>query len=271
MLAWPLPATCARFVRFRRLPLTSPPLHPPLWPTPRPVATGVTPRLAWLFDIDGTLLLTQGASREAFSGALRERLGVDDDLAGIAFAGRTEPLILADILARIGRRFDDGDEARFWDAVFAHMGGLLRPGRGLLMPGVPAILDAIEDEPQWVSGLLTGNMTRMALIKLAHFQIDHRFAFGAFGQEAPDRNALACVAVERVRAAYGVPPSRCIVVGDTEHDIACARAAGARVVAVATGAVPREVLAAHEPDLALHDLSDFDEILDWARGVAAGE
>ena len=271
MLAWPLPVTCARFVRFRRLPLASPTLHPPFWPTPRPVASGVTPRLAWLFDIDGTLLLTQGASREAFSGALRERLGVDDDLAGIAFAGRTEPLILADILERIGRRFEDGDEGKFWDAVFAQMGTLLHPGRGLLMPGVPAILDAIEDEPQWVSGLLTGNMTRMALIKLARFQIEHRFAFGAFGQEAANRNALAQVAVERVRAAYGVPPSRCIVVGDTEHDIACARAAGARVVAVATGSVPREVLAAHEPDMMYDDLGDFGALLEWAREVAAGE
>ncbi len=252
-------------------PLTPSPPPPPFWPTPRPARPGVTPRLAWLFDIDGTLLLTQGASRQAFSGALRERLGVDDDLDGVAFAGRTEPLILADILARIGRRFEDGDEARFWDAVFAQMRTLLHPGRGILMPGVPAILDAIELEPRWVSGLLTGNMTRMAQIKLARFQLEDRFAFGAFGQEAADRNALARVAVERVRVAYDVPPSRCIVVGDTEHDIACARAAGARVVAVATGSVPREVLVAHAPDLVFDDLSDFGALLEWAREVAAGD
>jgi phosphoglycolate phosphatase-like HAD superfamily hydrolase len=251
-------------------PLTSPFPNPPSWPIPRPAPAGTAPRLAWLFDIDGTLLLTEGASRQAFSGALRERLGVDDDLAGIAFAGRTEPLILADILARIGRRFEDGDEARFWDAVFAQMRMLLHPGRGLLMPGVPAILDAIDQEPQWVSGLLTGNMTRMAEIKLARFQLEHRFAFGAFGQEAVDRNALARVAVERVRTAYGVPPSRCIVVGDTEHDIACARAAGARVVAVATGSVPRAVLAEHAPDMLFDDLGEFGALLEWAREVARG-
>ena len=51
-------------------------------------------RLAWLFDVDGTLLLTEGAAREAFACAVRDHLGVADDLQDIGFAGRIEPLIL---------------------------------------------------------------------------------------------------------------------------------------------------------------------------------
>jgi phosphoglycolate phosphatase len=66
-----------------------------------------------------------------------------------------------------------------------------------------------------------------------------------------------------------VPSSRCVVVGDTERDIACARAAGAKVVAVATGARPRAHLAALEPDLLLDDLSDTEGVLGWARQLAA--
>jgi phosphoglycolate phosphatase-like HAD superfamily hydrolase len=225
-------------------------------------------RLVWLFDVDGTLLLTDGAAREAFAHAVFERLGVRDDLKGVAFAGRTDPLILADILARHGRVLPDGELEHFWQAAYERMAGLLTPGRGHLLPGVPELLAAVAGEKDWVPALLTGNTTGMARIKLDHFGITDQFAFGAFGEEAADRNALAQVAVTRARERYGVPPERCIVVGDTEHDIACARAAGAHVVAVATGQRDRAVLAAHAPDLLLDDLTG-PECLAFAREVAA--
>src|SRR5262245_18272858 len=146
-----------------------------------------------------------------------------------------------------------------------------RPPRGRLLPGVAQLLHTIAREPSWVSGLLTGNMTEMARIKLDRFGIRDRFAFGAFGEEAEDRDALARVAVERVARSYGVPPGRCIVVGDTEHDIACARAAGAHVVAVASGQRERAVLEAHRPDLLLDDLADHAQLIAWAQGVAERE
>lgn len=228
-------------------------------------------RLVWLFDVDGTLLLTDGAAREAFAFAVRERLGVEDDLRDIAFAGRTDPLILDDILIKHGRGLPDGEAPRFWQTAYGRMASLLTPGRGRLLPGVPELLTAVDAEPAWVPALLTGNTAGMARIKLDHFRLTHRFAFGAFGDEAEDRNALARVAVARALDRYGVPPERCIVVGDTEHDIACARAAGARVVAVATGIRDRALLAAHRPDLLLDDLSDPGPCVAFARGIEAGE
>jgi phosphoglycolate phosphatase-like HAD superfamily hydrolase len=226
------------------------------------------PRLVWLFDVDGTLLLTDGAAREAFARAVFERLGVQDDLRDVAFAGRTDPLILADILARHGRELADGELTRFWQTAYAHMEALLIPGRGRLLPGVPELLAAVEREATWIPALLTGNTTGMARIKLEHFGIRDRFAFGAFGEEAPDRNALARIAVERARERYDVPAERCIVVGDTEHDVACARAAGAHVVAVATGVHDRAHLASHAPDLLLDDLTGLEVCLAFARKVA---
>lgn len=224
-----------------------------------------TPTLAWLFDIDGTLLSTEGAAREAFALAARERLGVDDDLRSVAFAGRTEPHILADILARHGRAFDEREEAVFWDTVFERIRVLLVPPRGRLLHGVPALLDAVAAEPAWRAALLTGNMTEMARIKLARFGIGDRFAFSACGEEAADRDALARLAVARAHGRWGLPPERCVVVGDTEHDIRCARAAGAWVVAVATGSQTRAELAAHRPDLLLDDLGDTRALAAWAH------
>jgi phosphoglycolate phosphatase len=223
------------------------------------------PYLAWLFDIDGTLLLTEGAAREAFARAVGEAFHVEDGLDSIEFAGRTEPLILADILRKHGRTFSRDEEAQFWNTVVGHMQLAFPPGRGRLLPGIVELLDAIASEPRWVVGLLTGNMSEMARIKLTRFGLLDRFAFGAFGEEAPNRDALACNAVASIQARYGIPAHRCIVVGDTEHDIACARAAGARVVAVATGSKSRPELEALRPDLALDDLSETQELLDWAR------
>jgi phosphoglycolate phosphatase-like HAD superfamily hydrolase len=220
--------------------------------------------LVWLFDIDGTLLLTQGAGREALSLALREQFGVDDDLKSIAFRGRTDVLILADICGRHGLTFRDGELAGFWDRVTFHMRVLMDPPRGGLLPGVAALLDALSAEPTWVRALLTGNMSEMARIKLSSFGVYERFAWGAFGEEAADRDALARLAVRRAAERHGVTPERCIVVGDTEHDIACARAAGARVVAVATGGQTRDELQAHAPDLVLADLTDTLPIWEWA-------
>ena len=115
--------------------------------------------------------------------------------------------------------------------------------------------------------LLTGNVAEMARIKLEAFGVLGEFAWGAYGDEAPDRNELARLAVRRAAERHGVTPERCVVVGDTEHDIACARAAGAKVVAVATGSHTGEALRACAPDLLLDDLSRERLLFDWARGL----
>jgi phosphoglycolate phosphatase-like HAD superfamily hydrolase len=53
-----------------------------------------------------------------------------------------------------------------------------------------------------------------------------------------------------------VDPGRVWVIGDTPHEVSCARAIGANVVAVLTGRHGRDELLPHAPDLILDDLSD---------------
>jgi len=226
--------------------------------------------LVWLFDIDGTLLLTQGAGREAISLALRERFDVDDDLRTIPFAGRTDTLILGDILERHAFSLSHEERDEFWQQTAAHMRRLMDPPRGALLPGVPEMLDAVASEPKWARALLTGNVTPMAHVKLDSFGILGHFAWGTFGEEGPDRDSLARLAVTRAAERHGVTPERCVVVGDTEWDIACARAAGARCVAVATGGRTRAELEAHGADLVVDSLADRERVLEWVReGVPA--
>jgi phosphoglycolate phosphatase-like HAD superfamily hydrolase len=227
-----------------------------------------SPRLAWLFDIDGTILVTEGASREAFVRAFAERFGREDDLHDIRFDGRTEPLILGDILAKHGLRLENGDEAAFWNSVFDHMREILVPPRGRLLPGAAALIDRVGARQDWVMGLLTGNMSEMARIKLGRFGLEDRFVFGAYGEQAEDRDALARGVVERIGRDYGLAPKRCVILGDTEYDVRCARSAGAWCVAVATGTRTRAELEALGADLVVDDLTDHDTLMSWADALA---
>jgi phosphoglycolate phosphatase-like HAD superfamily hydrolase len=115
---------------------------------------------------------------------------------------------------------------------------------------------------------LTGNIRAGAGVKLAHYGIDRYFSFGAFGDERLDRDAVAhdALALSRLHVDESIHASRIWVIGDTPLDIQCARAIGARAVAVATGTHTTEELAAGSPDVLLPDLSDATALLSRLEG-----
>jgi phosphoglycolate phosphatase-like HAD superfamily hydrolase len=131
------------------------------------------------------------------------------------------------------------------------------PGRPcFVLPGVTALLDALDREAGVVSALLTGNFQRGAAVKLGHFGLWRRFEFGAFGDDHADRRALVPIAVERARAAGTAvpPPEGIVIIGDTPNDIDCAKAYGARAIGVATGPFSRSVLEEAGADLTVDTL-----------------
>jgi phosphoglycolate phosphatase len=225
-----------------------------------------------LFDIDGTLVLTGGAGLRAMNRACAELVGHADALSGIPVAGRTDRIILADVVARMGRVLDDELLAVLQDRYLAHLREeILAPGamptaeylgpRGgtkAVMPGIRELLDVLHPRPDVFLGLVTGNFEEGARTKLEHFDLWRYFRCGAYGDDAEDRNALVPIAVERARrqGLPGIAGERIFVVGDTPHDIACARAAGAVPVAVATGGFTVDQLRACGADLVFADLSD---------------
>jgi phosphoglycolate phosphatase-like HAD superfamily hydrolase len=226
-----------------------------------------------LFDIDGTLVLTGGAGGRAMALAFREVFGVDNGVASISMAGRTDAWIVAQMAAQKGVEYNDETLVRFHSAYIGH---LLReihepgPQKGVL-PGVRALLEALAAARHAHLALLTGNFERGAQIKLEYFDLWKYFACGAYGDTVHDRNHLLDRAVERVRALGGpvVPASDITIVGDTPLDIAVAVAGGARSVAVATGNYDVEALRQAGADVVLEDLRDLNAALE-AIGVEAG-
>src|SRR6266545_4749275 len=218
-----------------------------------------------LFDIDGTLVLTGGAGIRAMNRACEELVGHGAALANIPVAGRTDRIILTDVVTQAGHSLDDGLLDQLRDRYIANLREEIeRPGhlqafeslgaRGGLkavMPGVRALLDTLEQRGDVFLGLLTGNFEEGARIKLEHFGLWRYFRCGAFGGDSADRNDLVPFAVQRAREC-GVPdlsPAHILVVGDTPHDIACARAVGAVPVAVATGGFSAHQLREHGADI----------------------
>jgi phosphoglycolate phosphatase len=215
-----------------------------------------------LFDIDGTLVLTGGAGIRAMNRACEAVLGHVDALDGVAVAGRTDWIILHDALKRIGHELDEDLFERLREAYLGHLREeILQPGRGVkdVMPGVRALLDTLGRRDDVFLGLLTGNFEEGARIKLEHFDLWRHFRCGAFGDDAADRNALVPFALARARerGLADIPPQHVIVVGDTPHDVACARAFDAVAVGVATGSFSAGDLEACGAAVVFKDLSDM--------------
>jgi phosphoglycolate phosphatase-like HAD superfamily hydrolase len=223
-----------------------------------------------LFDIDGTLTLTGGAGMRAMNRACADVVGHDAALNGVALAGRTDWIILDDILRNAGRTLDATLLDQLRRRYVAHLAEEIQlPGTGVkdMMPGIRPLLDALQRREDVALGLLTGNFLEGARIKLEYFDLWKYFPCGAFGGDSANRNDLVPVAIRRARECgiADVQPSDVLVVGDTPHDVACARVAGATPVAVATGGYSVEQLRETGAEIVFRDLSDtaaFLELLD---------
>ncbi len=243
----------------------------------RAAAGGRTPHALVLFDIDGTLVTTGGAGMAAMVHAGRELFGEGFTAEGIDFAGRLDPLIMPDMLRKIGLTPTRENLAAFREAYSKRLPIELnaRAERARALPGVHGVLAELYKTEGVALGLVTGNFATTGSMKLATCGIDHtRFVHngwgdadghGIEGERAPTRDALPRHAIGHFEGVYGVRPEgrRVVVIGDTPHDVRCGKVNGCRTLAVATGKSSVEQLAASGADLALADLSDVSRVAEF--------
>lgn len=216
----------------------------------------------YLFDIDGTLVSTAGAGKAAMETALTTAFGVPPDSGEIPYSGRTDRAIGRDLLHR--HRIEETPEN--WGIFLAHyldhLPRMLPRHPGRVLPGIVALLEKLTERNAPV-GLLTGNIREGARLKLSHFEIFHHFTFGGFGDLHHHRDAVAREALAVVHRQFNgtVRSDEIWVIGDTPLDVACARAIGAKAVAVGTGWHSMEELAAAKPDLLVADLADAEPLM----------
>jgi phosphoglycolate phosphatase len=214
---------------------------------------------AVLFDIDGTLISTGGASDRAWKRAFKELHDVDVDVPAVTGKGVTDPEVgLTSFRGALGREPSGEEMARLMALRLHYLPEEVANSPGYrVMDGAEEILERLSDEGRLV-GLITGNVEAAAHIKLSRAGFNHFFSFGGSGSDALARVDVARRALERAELVAGGSLDRgsCLAVGDTPHDIAAGHGAGIRVVGVATGEYGVEELEAAGADYAIASLRD---------------
>lgn len=217
-----------------------------------------------LFDIDGTLIASGGAGKVALERGLSEEFGGERIIDNLSLSGRTDRAICLDLLRLHGIEANEENLWRLLRAYLRNLPACLDTLQGKVLPGIHELLRQLTTREDVLVGLLTGNIREGAGVKLGHFDLAGYFRLGGFGDLHLDRDDVAREAFAEVRRQLDreVHPETVWVIGDTPLDIRCARAIGARVVAVATGWHTPDELAAHSPDLLMNDLSDPTPLLE---------
>jgi phosphoglycolate phosphatase-like HAD superfamily hydrolase len=211
-----------------------------------------------LFDIDGTLIHTGGAGVRAFARALASEFGMADGTELLKFGGRTDVSLVRELFSLRQIEPSPRNFERFFAAYLGWLEKLIAECAGGAYPGVLEFQRALETRPDPpLLGLLTGNIRRGAQIKLQRFQLWDKFSFGGFADDHEERDQIAAIARQRGSERLGRPVegAEVLVIGDTPLDIRCARAIGAKMLAVATGSFSVAQLQEHQPDWAVENLS----------------
>ena len=222
-----------------------------------------------LFDIDGTLVWG-GPAKEAFCDAMLETFGTMGAVEDVSFAGKTDPQIARELLAGVGigdSAIEDGFPALF-DRYTEKLAERLVDDPVSVLPGVAELLDALSEIDDVGLALLTGNIVRGAELKLTSAGLWGHFALGSYGSDHEERDALAGIALERAREAWGstIEAGDTVVVGDTPRDVSCGINGGTRTLAVATGHFSIQQLRDAGPDHAIEDLSNTEGVLALLTG-----
>ncbi len=223
-----------------------------------------------LFDIDGTLLHTLSAGIHAMRSALRDLHGIEADFGKVEIHGRLDTLIWRELGAVHGFPVDDDAHAVFKRTYSGHLERrFAAENTAKAFEGTHELVQAVRAMSGVTCGLLTGNYepTGRLKVRCAGFDPDH-FVVNAWGDDGPDRPSLVPVAMRRYREMHGrdVAPRDVLIIGDTPYDVHCAKAHGARVLAVATGHFDVDSLRAAGADRVERDLRGTPGLVEWIRG-----
>ncbi len=187
-----------------------------------------------LFDIDGTLLISNKSGTQAHIKTCQELFG--KTITQFAQAGLTDQLVVKEIVQKnkLGAEVDGGFLARYFGLYTKYIKEVLAVSKPFLLPGVAKLLEELSKNPDVVLGLLTGNVKDVAKLKLDKLDMWNYFNVGAFGDDNPDRNKLGPIAMKRAEEylKQRFTPEDVVILGDTNYDVDCARAIGAKMIGV---------------------------------------
>jgi len=216
-----------------------------------------------LFDIDGTMLSSEGVGVRSIEETCEKMFGKPCSLEGIPVGGRLDPLIWNDVCAKYKVHDADGLHATFRKQYTEVLRKNLQQVDVTVLQGVKELIAALGAMEQVALGLVTGNYEETGKMKVEQAGFDSSiFAANAWGTDGKVRNDLPPVAI----AKYG-KGGPVVLLGDTIHDVTSGKSSGCKVIAVCTGSHDRAILAASDPDLLLEDLTETEAVLHWIFNI----
>lgn len=224
----------------------------------------MTDTLLFIWDIDGTLLLTGGAGKISFNRVFGEHFNQDNLWGQMRPDGKTDGVIIAELFeAGFGRKPSPEElsliTTRYIELMLEQIP--LSP-RFRLLPGVTETLAWLKQQSTWHCGLATGNFVETARCKLHRAGLDHYFSFGGYGSDSTDRLELTRTALARGIHMTSETPKQVFLIGDTVYDVRCGQALNCTTIAVATGSTSKAELAAAGADYVLEDLTGFKALVE---------
>ena len=223
-----------------------------------------------LFDVDGTLIKSAGAGREALEAAFAAVVGAGPWL-DFPLNGMTDLSIVRKALEQRSEVFSVALAQEIEEKYVSLLKDIIKDKEGYeVLPGVVDLLEeALSFSSKLVVGLGTGNVRRGAEIKLSRGQLNRYFSFGGFGSDHEDRTAMLEIGAKRGAEILGEDWEDCriVVIGDTPLDVRAAHGCSADCIAVATGGHSIEALKEAQADWVFATLAEpgVREALLWGR------
>jgi phosphoglycolate phosphatase len=224
----------------------------------KPDAPQVITADAYIFDIDGTLLVTRDLVHwNGLHQAMLEAYGVDTTIEGLSYHGKTDIGILRMALERCGVSGAEFEEklpialATVCREVAANCAGL----QPEVCPCIPDLLTKLRQNNKLL-GVASGNLEIVGWHKISAAGLREFFSFGCFGDNCETRADIFARAVLEARKRLGEHASVCFV-GDTPDDIRAARQVDAQIISVSTGVHQFAELAALQPDSCYHSCGEL--------------
>lgn len=225
-----------------------------------------------LFDIDGTLYQGNGSGRAAFLRAGRKLFGESFSDERVSYAGRLDPVIFGDLLVQNGYPNTPETIDRARKLIYGYLRENLDSGefKQVAIPGSLELVRRLRQYDHITLGLLTGNWPETGRLKIASVGFDPDwFPISVWGDDGVDRVDLPPVGRTRYadQLARDIEFGRILIVGDTIHDVRCAKAHGSPALAIASGRYTRDELVASGADLVVDTFDDTDFLVEWILRV----
>jgi len=213
---------------------------------------------AYLFDIDGTLLVSRDrVHRDALHQAMREAYGVDTTIDGIAFHGKTDLGILRVALERVGTsgaQFEANLSAAL-EVVCREVSANASRITLTVCSAIPEVLVELKTAGKLL-GLASGNLESVGWLKVEAAGLREFFSFGCFSDRHESRADIFRQGVIEVQRRLGESAQVCFI-GDTPEDIKAARFANSKILAVCTGIFTADELSPYEPDVCVASCAEL--------------